>query len=119
MLWRFLIHKDGGPVVAELSYNWDTDKYSCIIADDAVVSLNDLPVVLYYHVTLNDSRVLSDEQCRLFIRGRVIPAGRHNIGMILRDMGVPYYHECFMMRYMPRSDKDEFLTEFLCDAVSL
>ena len=51
-------------------------------------------------IFLEDNKYeVNDKFCRLFIRDRVIPPNRQNIGQILREIGEEYYHECFMLKY--------------------
>lgn len=109
MQWIFSIHKDNEPSVATMTYNWDKDEWH--ISIDKTRDPKDMPAILM--IASQQGRYeLEDKVCRWFIRDRVVPANRQNIGQILRKIGAPYYNEAFIFQYAPRSCMDDFLIDF-------
>ena len=113
MLWRFSIHnEDCDKILAVLEYDWDLDKYVMHIQPDVVVE-EDCPPGLICIFLEDNKYEVNDKFCRLFIRDRVIPPYRQNIGQILREIGEEYYHECFMLKYFPKSTLDWAMVELI------
>ena len=108
MLWTFSIRNvDSDKVYAHLTYDWDKDIYSMKI-DSAIP--DGAPAII--QVLANQGEcTMNDKLCRCFIRDRIIPANRQNIGMILRSIGEKYYHECFMLKHYSTSVLDSAFIE--------
>ncbi len=112
MLWKFSIRNEySNKVLATLTYDWNKDEYHMSVADTTVVE--DHPPALIGMCINMGIREICDKWCRLFIHDRVIPPNRQNIGTILREIGVKYYHECFMLKFFPSSTLDMGLVEYI------
>lgn len=109
MKWIYSIHKDNEEPVARMTYDWNSDKWHISVFPG--VEVESLPVILMISMQQGNSE-LDDSVCRLFIRDRVIPANRQNIGDILRKMNVPCYNEAYIFKYIPRSCMDDYLVDF-------
>ena len=110
MLWRFLVrNKENTRVYGQFFYDWDKDIYSAIF-DQSVPT----GAPAHFHI-LSGMGIyeMNDRQCRMMLRDRVIPANRQNIGTILREMNVPYYHECFILKNVPMSVMDDAYFDFV------
>ena len=111
MLWIFYIN-NGGEHYAELTYDWDTDTYKCQLLANFKDHIIEAPLLM--EILFQQGLTVGDDKfCRMFIRDRVVPSGRQNIGVFLRKLGVPYYHECFMLRGMPLSVMDDARVDFV------
>lgn len=113
MLWKFYLRKKGCPVVAEIVYDWDTHLFSATIPETTPADYIHLPVLWAEIVRQRGECIIGDADCRAYLLKRIYPPNRHGISWTLSQMGVKYYHECFMLRYMPRSTWDDFITEFV------
>lgn len=111
MLWKFSLHAKDTPEFAELTYDWDGDKYHLIIHDNIKDYLNVCPVMLRHSAT-HGKMEYDDEWCRVLLENRVYPEGRHDMGIVLRKWGLPYYHVCFMLKERPWCSCDPTLFEF-------
>ena len=112
MVWTFSIrNKDESRVYAHLTYDWDLDKYHMTFDKD----LPESHPVMFRILAGKGIYEMDDKLCRLFIRDRVVPANRQNIGSILRDMGEKYYHECFMLKHIPTSVMDDAYIELISE----
>ncbi len=116
MRWIFYIN-NGGDHYAEMTYDWEADKYSLELLPNFGEHIEESPLMLQMIYEMGE-RSLDDRRCRMFIRDRVVPSGRHNIGMFLREMKVPYYHECFMLRAMPKCVMDDARVDFVKEVSS-
>lgn len=56
---------------------------------------------------------MDDKETRLFLSARAVPAGRQNMGQILRENGLRFYHECFMLKIQPQCVMDDAYVEFV------
>lgn len=111
MLWKFSIRNDGTPAYAQLTYDWDKDIYSMEIFENCKDYLDVCPllIMIWYQ---RGERLIDDKRCRGFISCRVIPCGRHNMGTILCNLNLKFYHECFMLRYYPKCVMDDARVDF-------
>lgn len=114
---RFLIKDDNvvSPTdeYAILSYDEDTDEYTITIPDS--VSPDDLPAIPGI-LARKGIREIGDKWARRFVKERVVPPDRQNIGMILREVGIPYYSEFPLLVYTNgRCSMDEFYLEEIAD----
>lgn len=92
-----------------LKYNTDTDEYSIDI--EINYPIEQLPAILAAYKSIGKVNLNNEEALR-FVKARVIPAERQNIGQILRKIGVPYYSEFFILDYTKgRCCMDEFYLE--------
>ncbi|MDE6052275.1 MAG: hypothetical protein K2G55_00635 [Lachnospiraceae bacterium] len=110
---KFLIKDDN--VISEtneyasLSYDEDMDEYHVSIPSS--VNPDDLPAILGL-LARKGIREIEDKWARRFVRERVVPPDRQNIGMILRDAGMGYYSEFLLLVYTSgRCAMDEFYIE--------
>lgn len=113
MQWVFSVHEEGCPEAGRIIYDWEKDKFNGVLNHDVPVDYYHFPWEWVEWIKNTGSYNLDDYQCRKYINSRIIPASRHNIGEILKELGLTYYHECFMMRYIPKSTRDDYLTEFI------
>lgn len=111
MKWLFYIN-NGGEHYAELTYDWDADKYECRLLDNFQERHEESPLALMMLYDQGE-RIINDHYCRVFIKDRVVPCTRQNIGEFLRDLEVPYYHECSMLRGMPTCVMDDARVDFV------
>lgn len=111
MRWIFYVN-NGGEHYAELTYDWDKDKYHLNMLDNFEEHKKEAPIVMEFFFDQGQTE-LDDYWCRRMIRERVVPANRQNIGMFLREMQVPFYHECFMMKAMPTCVMDDARFDFI------
>ena len=100
MLRNFLItndSQDDESRYAVLHYDTDTDKYSMDIPENAVFgSLPAIPWELHkMGKTFTD-----DHWARRWVKERIIPPDRQNIGYILRKIGVSHYTEFAILEYL-------------------
>lgn len=110
---RFLIKDDNVPSptneYAILSYDEDDDKYTITIPDS--VNPDDLPAIPGI-LAREGIREIEDKWARRFVKERVVPPDRQNIGMILREVGMDYYREFPLLIYTSgRCCMDDFYLE--------
>ncbi len=87
---KYGIHEDGKDYVGYLYYNEDDQTYELEALPDAIKML--APIALCEMVRLGRMHVGHDI-AYLWIRERVVPPNRQNIGDILKEAGFPYYDE--------------------------
>ncbi len=111
---RFFIKEDNGPSTGQeeyavLSYDEDNDLYHISIPLSADPdNLPTIPGIL----ARKGIREIDDKWARRFVRERVVPPDRQNIGMILRELGMGYYSEFPLLVYTSgRCSMDEFFIE--------
>ncbi|MDE5778450.1 MAG: hypothetical protein K2I10_08125 [Lachnospiraceae bacterium] len=110
---RFLIKDDNVPSptneYAVLSYDEDYDKYTITIPDS--INPDDLPAIPGI-LAREGIREIEDKWARRFVKERVVPSDRQNIGMILREVGMDYYSEFPLLIYTSgRCCMDDFYLE--------
>lgn len=113
MLRRFFIKEEGQDRGAEgyavFSYDEEKDIYGIEIP--RTINADHLPAILGILVRQGIYSV-EDKWARRFVKERVIPPDRQNIGMILRDVGIGYYDEFKLLEYTRgRCCMDEFYIE--------
>ena len=92
-----------------------TEKYydigTTIISVPNEVKNTELPFIFNLYVQ-KGIRHLNDEQTRRWIKDRITPPSRQNIGMILKEVGIKQYDEFEILIYNKgRSCMDEFYLE--------
>lgn len=98
-----------GEEYAVLSYDEEKDVYHVSIP--ASVNPDNLPAILGI-LARKGVREIEDRWARQFVKERVVPPDRQNIGMILRDAGLGYYSEFALLVYTSgRCAMDEFFIE--------
>lgn len=108
MQWVFSMRNiNDTRIYAHLVYDWDKDLYNAYWDKELPIGA---PAIMQIFCKRGKYE-MDDKFCRLFIRDRVIPANRQNIGQILREIGVKYYHECFIMQHCPMSVMDDAYIE--------
>lgn len=111
---RFLIKEDndlstGQNEYATLSYDEETDKYHISIPPS--VNPDDLPAIPGI-LARKGIREIDDKWARRFVKERIVPPDRQNIGMILREVGMGYYSEFPLLVYTSgRCSMDDFFIE--------
>ncbi len=110
---RFLIKDDNVPSpvneYAVLSYDEEQDVYHVSIPSS--VNPDDLPAILGI-LARKGVREIEDRWARCFVKERVVPPDRQNIGMIMREVGMKYYSEFPLLVYTSgRCSMDEFYIE--------
>lgn len=111
---KFLIKEDNGlpsehKEYAMLFYDEDTDQYHISIPQS--VNPNDLPAIPGI-LARKGIREIDDKWARRFVKERVVPPSRQNIGMILREVGMSYYSEFPLLVYTSgRCCMDDFFIE--------
>lgn len=113
MLRNFLIKEadsiSTGNEYAVLSYDEDKDEYHVSIPES--VNPDNLPAILGI-LARKGIREIDDKWARRFVKERVVPPDRQNIGMILREVGIGYYSEFPLLVYTSgRCAMDEFFIE--------
>lgn len=94
---------------AILSYDEENDIYGIFVPES--VNPDDLPAIPACLVS-KGIREIEDKWARRFVKERVVPPDRQNIGMILRDVGMQYYDEFPLLVYTSgRCCMDEFYLE--------
>ena len=108
MLWTLSIRdKADTKAYGYLTYDWDKDEYHATFNKELPTGAP----VMFRILAERGQFYMDDKLCRVFIRDRVIPANRQNIGEILREMGERFYHECFMLKHIPLSVMDDAYIE--------
>lgn len=98
---------------ATFMYDDETKKFSVEIPKDA--ELDDLPAV-FKAMLMKGIYSVDDRVVRMFIKDRIIPPGRQNIGAILRTIGIIRYDEFEVLIYNKgRSCQDGFILEEIHD----
>ena len=89
---RFAIKEENSeyPLWAVLTYDEESDVYGGEIPEE--IDPDHLPAIFGILARKGIYRV-EDKWARRFVKERVVPPDRQNIGMILRDVGMTYYHE--------------------------
>ena len=109
MLRTFEIINDSLEPSAEhavLTYDDETDQYAVHIPE--TVGNNDLPAILSL-LAKQGIRELNDTWARRFVKERVVPPDRQNIGMIMRQLNMKRYSEFPILEYTSgRCCMDEF-----------
>ena len=112
MLRRFAIKDESyspSDACAVLSYDEETDQYAIEIPEE--VNPDRLPAIPGL-LARKGIRSIGDRFARQFVKERVVPAERQNIGQILRDVGMAYYSEFPLLVYCSgRCCMDEFWLE--------
>lgn len=97
------------PIHAIFYYNQDNHQFGLFIPDE--VKNTELPFIFNIYVQ-KGIRHLNDEQTRRWIKDRITPPSRQNIGMILKEVGIKQYDEFEILIYNKgRSCMDEFYLE--------
>ncbi len=111
---RFFIKEENGLSAegneyAILSYDEDTDQYHISIPPS--VNPDNLPAIPGI-LARKGIREIEDKWARRFVKERVVPPDRQNIGMILREVGMSYYSEFPLLVYTDgRCAMDDFFLE--------
>ncbi len=111
---RFFIKEDNGLAAeqkeyAVLSYDEEKDLYH--ISIPLSVDPDNLPAIPGI-LARKGIREIDDKWARRFVKERVVPPDRQNIGMILRELGMGYYSEFPLLVYTSgRCAMDEFFIE--------
>ncbi len=94
---------------AILTYEEDTDQYAIEIPES--VDPDRLPAIPGM-LARNGIRSIDDRFARQFVKERVVPPERQNIGQIMRQVGMGYYSEFPLLVYCSgRCCMDEFWLE--------
>ncbi|MCM1136115.1 MAG: hypothetical protein NC400_11135 [Clostridium sp.] len=94
---------------AVLSYEEDTDQYAIEISE--AVNPDRLPAIPAI-LARKGIRSIGDKWARQFVKERVVPAERQNIGQIMRQVGMAYYSEFPLLLYCSgRCCMDDFWLE--------
>lgn len=112
MQWIFSIHDPGGPEYARMIYDWDKDEYHTYFGNNLKDYYKGAPLMIEM-LSKQGKTEMDDKMTRLFISTRVVPSGRHNMGQILRENNLKYYHECFMLKIAPTCVMDNAWVEFI------
>ena len=112
MLRTFRIKNDDFEPSVEhaiLTYDDETDQYAVHIPKE--VPGNQLPAILSL-LAKQGMREIDDKWARRFVKERVIPADRQNIGMIMRQLNMKKYSEFPILEYTSgRCCMDDFYLE--------
>ena len=112
MQWIFSIHDKDGPEYARMVYDWDRDLYRTYFCDNVKDFYDTCPLMIM-ELHKRGKTEMDDKTTRLFLSARVVPSGRQNMGQILRENGLRFYHECFMLKIQPRCVMDDAYVEFV------
>lgn len=112
MLRKFLLKDKNIPEqdkFAVLTYDEEKEEYHISIPHDIPKSwLPLIPMILMEKGIYE----IDDEWARKFVKERVIPPERQNIGTIMRDVGMKYYDEFPLFVYCSgRCCQDDFYAE--------
>lgn len=110
---RFAIKEENSkyPLWAILTYDEESDCYGVEIPED--IDPDRLPAILGI-LARKGIYSVEDKWARRFVKERVVPPDRQNIGMIMRDVGMAYYSEFPLLVYTSgRCCMDEFYLEEL------
>lgn len=109
MRHQFLIREKGKKPVAELFYDENSCEYSLKIYEN--VNTKDMPAILMILAEQGRFEV-GDDIARMFVKERVIPSDRQNIGDILATYGFKFYDEfLFLVADEGRCCMDDFYLE--------
>jgi len=111
MLKTFGLHDDAlGRQVGIFRYDDDNKRFSMSLFPN--IPTADLPLSLEIFAG-NGKYELDSADVTTWIRGRICPSGRQNIGSILKELELEEYDEFgILMHTMARCDKDElYLSE--------
>lgn len=73
--------------------------------------INDMPAILALSAQQGDYD-LDEKRSLMFVKARVVPPDRQNIGQILREIGAKYYSEFAILDYTSgRCCRDNFYIE--------
>lgn len=112
MLRNFKIMNDSIKTDGEhaiLTYDEETEKYSIHIPQE--VPCNDLPAILSL-LAKQGIREIDDKWARRFVKERVVPPDRQNIGMIMRELHMKKYSEFPILEFTcGRCCMDDFYLE--------
>ena len=90
-------------------YDEETEKYSIHIPQE--VPCNDLPAILSL-LAKQGIREIDDKWARRFVKERVVPPDRQNIGMIMRELHMKKYSEFPILEFTGgRCCMDDFYLE--------
>lgn len=81
---------------AILTYDEESEQYAVHIPD--AVDYKDLPAILSL-LAKQGIRELDDKWARRFVKERVVPPERQNIGMIMRQLNMKKYSEFPILEY--------------------
>ena len=102
-------HRDVGKEVAKLRYDEGRKEFHISISGDAKPS--ELPIYLALHAKKGIYEVDGEHSLR-WVRDRLVPPDRQNIGQILKAKGLKYYDEHeLLVKYQGRTTQDEFMIE--------
>lgn len=110
MLRTFWIkHMIEGYTCGKMTYNEETKEFK--IYTDPNCNTYRMPAIMGCCARLGEYE-LTPEHCRMFIRARVIPPDRQNIGQILKKFGLKEYDEFeIMMINNGWTCQDDFIFE--------
>jgi hypothetical protein len=106
MLKTFALH-DGAlnKQVGIFRYNLASKQFSMSISKEIDPAVLPLSLEIFAGTGTYE---LNHQDVQMWIRGRICPAGRHNINSILDELELPEYDEFgILMHTMARCDKDE------------
>lgn len=112
---RFAIKEENSryPLWAILIYDEKADRYGVEIPEN--IDPDHLPAILGI-LARKGIYSVQDKWARRFVKERVVPPNRQNIGMIMRDVGMTYYSEFPLLVYTQgRCCMDEFYLEELLE----
>lgn len=103
-----ITEENNNKVLAYLFYDRDTDQYRMQVPND--VPEQEMPFLLHELYKKDHQREFGDYWSRMFVKNRVPPVSRQNIGSILRDAGLKFYNEVdLMMINNGRCAQDDYL----------
>lgn len=112
MLRKFAIRDESygsGDECAVLSYDEENDCYAIEIPE--TVNPDNLPAIPGI-LARKGIRSIGDKWARQFVKERVVPPERQNIGQIMRQVGMTYYSEFPLLVYCSgRCCMDDFWLE--------
>lgn len=109
MLKEYLIHKEGCEGVGKLYYDTETEKFRLEVFPDAVNKWIPLPMLAMARRGILN---IDHDIAYLFVRERVFPPDRANIGAILRELGLQFYREDLLLDKMKgKNVMDDYLIE--------
>lgn len=83
-------------VLGYLYYDEEKDVYKTEVLPDTIIG--ELPAILYLWANKGEY-ILEGKEALRFVRARVIPPDRQNIGEIMRKVGMKYYSEFPLLQY--------------------
>lgn len=101
--------RDDEKVWAKLTYDTDTKEFHLSIPKDIDRVKSAILLSLYADAGIFE---LNAEQSLNWVRQRIIPPERMNIGAFLRELNITEYDEyAFLMMYMGRCTRDDLYLE--------